>query len=110
MIPSMRAFSDELMLIKQAEEEKHKSELPGMLKNRFLKSAPLFALGGGLGAGAGYLLGEKTRPWLLKNMTPGGRSAALAATTGLGAIGAIALWEAMRTAEKADRDATKRNS
>jgi len=108
MTPSFQAFTNELALIKIAEEKKpFKSEIPGLLKERFLKSAPKFALGAGLGTGAGYLLGEKTRPWVLKNMTPTGRKAALMATTGLGAIGALALWDAMRTAEKAEKNARK---
>lgn len=114
MNPSLSAFVDELTLIKLAEgeeKEKYKSEVKPMLKSRFLKSAPKYALGAGLGYGTGWLLGEKTRPWMLKNMTPFGRKAALGAITGLGVIGAVAAWDAMRTAakeeEKAKQDARK---
>lgn len=115
MNPSMPAFVDEVQLIKLSKDEDTKkefeSELKPMLKTRFLKSAPKYALGAGLGYGTGWLLGEKTRPWLLKNMTPKTRRLAMGAATGLGAIGAVALWDAMRTAakeeEKAKQDARK---
>ncbi len=100
---SLPAFADELALIKVAqgnEEGKFKSEVPTRLATRFLKSAPKYALGAGLGYGTGWLIGEKTRPWMLKNMTPTGRKALMGAVSGLGAIGSLALWDAMRTASK----------
>lgn len=103
MSPNYQAFVDELALIKTAAEKKHKSEVPGLLKNRFLKSAPKFALGAFGGAIAGTALGEAVRPTLLKNMSRGGRNAALATAGGLGAITAVAMWDAMRTADKADK-------
>lgn len=108
---SLPAFADELTLIKLAEEKKDtgfKSEVPTRLKTRFFKSAPKYALGAGLGYGTGWLVGEKSRPWMLKNMTPTGRKAVMGAITGLGAIGSLALWDAMRTAAKEEDEAVER--
>ena len=107
MTPCLHACVDELALIKLAkdEEQKFKSEVPTLFKSRFMKSAPKYALGAGLGYGTGWLIGEKTRPWMLKNMTPTGRKAALGAISGLSAVGALALWDAMRTATKEDEKA-----
>jgi len=110
MMPSLPAFADELALIKMSADEKakkeFKSELPAMVKSRF-KSSLKYGLGAGLGYGTGWLIGEATRPWLLKNMTPTKRKLLSGAIAGLGSLGALATWDAMRTAAKAEEDAVK---
>ena len=131
MNPSFTAFATELLLIKQAEaddttdapmiaeatpvqdEEKpapYKSQFPTLAKERF-KSALKFGIGHGLGTGAGFLAGEKLLPKILpKTWSPAARRNVGFATGGLSAIGALALWDAMRQAAKAEEDALKRNS
>ena len=107
MIPSYHAFIDELALIKHAEEEKEKfkSQFMPMAKSR-LGSMARFGLGAGLGAGGGMLAGEALRK-VWKTSTPGQRRVAGGAIGGMGVLGAMALWDAMRTAEKREDDAAK---
>lgn len=132
MSPSFTAFANELLLIKQAEADEplgvpelasaapvqdeeegrrpFKSQFPPMAKERF-KSALKFGLGHGLGTGAGFLAGEKLLPKILpKAWTEATRRNVGFATGGLSAIGALALWDAMRQAERAETNALKRNS
>ena len=129
MSPSFTAFAGELLLIKRAEAEESyeapmvaeaapvqdeekpfKSQLPTLAKERF-KSSLKFGLGHGLGTGAGYLLGETLLPKILpKTWSEGARRNVGFALGGLGAIGSLAIWDAMRSAAKAEEDALKRNS
>lgn len=127
MTPSFEAFSDELLLIKQAEpdqpfvpepasaspvqdeEQPFKSDAGTLAKERF-KSALKFGLGHGLGTGAGFIAGERLLPKILpKTWTDATRRNVGFGMGGLGAIGALALWDAMRTAAKAEEDAVERN-
>lgn len=129
MTPSFRAFAAELLLIKQAEpdepqqtmpqadaapmqdEEKtpFKSEVPTLMKERF-KSALKFGIGHGIGTGAGFLAGERLLPKVLpERWTEATRRNVGFGIGGLGAIGALALWDAMRQAAKAEEDALQRN-
>lgn len=132
MSPSFTSFVNELILIKQAEADEpqgvpepasaapvqdeeegtrpFKSQFPPMAKERF-KSALKFGLGHGLGTGVGFLAGEKLLPKILpKTWSDATRRNVGFATGGLSAIGALALWDAMRQAEKAETNALRRNS
>lgn len=129
MNPSFTSFVDELLRIKQAEsdepqqtpeaasaapvqseEKPFKSQFGPMAKERF-KSALKFGIGHGLGTGAGFLLGEKLLPKILpQTWSEATRRNVGFATGGLSAIGALALWDAMRQAAKAEEDAFQRNS
>jgi hypothetical protein len=128
--PSFTAFATELLLIKQAEADEpimtmpaadaapvqdeelrpFKSKLPTLARERF-KSALKFGVGHGLGTGAGFLAGELLLPKVLpQKWTEATRRNVGFATGGLGAIGALALWDAMRQAGKNEEDALKRHS
>ena len=127
MNPSFKSFAGELLLIKQAEpdepqmtmpqadsmpvqdEEKapFRSEFPTIARERF-KSALKFGIGHGLGTGAGFLLGERFLPKILpKTWTPATRRNVGFGIGGMGAIGALALWDAMRQAAKAEENALR---
>jgi len=109
MTPSYASFLDELALIKLAEEGEEekpfKSKFVPMAKSR-LGSMVRFGLGGGLGAGMGTLAGEGLRH-VWKSSTPAQRRIAGGAIGGMGVLTAMALWDAMRTAEKREEDAVK---
>jgi hypothetical protein len=126
--PSFTAFASELLLIKQAEadepimtpepasaapvqdeEKPYTPEFQTLAKERF-KSALKFGIGHGLGTGAGFLVGETLLPKVLpKTWTEATRKNVGFGIGGLGAIGALALWDAMRQAAKAEEDAVQRN-
>jgi len=129
MNPSFSAFADELLLIKAAESDEpimtpelasaapvmdeelqsHRSDLPILAKQRF-KSALKYGLGHGLGYGTGYVLGDVVMPRVLpKAWSEGARRNVGFAIGGLGAIGSLALWDALRQAGKDEDDALKRH-
>lgn len=128
MTPSFSAFAAELLLIKQAEadepqmtpepasaapvqdeEKPFKSEFKPLIKQR-LKSSLAYGVGHGLGVGAGFLLGQTVLPKILpKTWSDVTRKRVGYAISGLGVIGTLAYWEAMRLAAQAERDAVQRN-
>lgn len=128
MEPSFSAFGAELLLIKQAEAEEpqvvpepasaapvqdeekpFKSQFGPMAKSRF-KSALKFGLGHGIGTGAGFLLGQKLLPGVLpKKWSEATRRNVGFTIGGLGAIGSLALWDAMRQAARAEEEALERH-
>jgi len=86
-----------------------KSQFPTLAKERF-KSALKFGIGHGVGTGAGFLLGERFLPKILtEKWSEGARRNVGFAIGGMGAIGALALWDAMRQAARAEEDVLQRN-
>lgn len=128
MTPSFSAFASELLLIKQAEpdepqmtpepasaapvqdeEKPYKSNFPVLARER-IKSSLKFGLGQGIGSGLGYLAGEKLLPRILpKKWTDATRRNVGFAIGGMGVIGSLALWDAMRQAAKAEEDVVQRH-
>jgi hypothetical protein len=129
MNPCFSAFADEVLLIKQAEAEElddgptpasaapvvdeerpFKSQLPTLAKSR-LKSAIKFGLGHGLGLGTGTLLGHYLLPKVLpKTWTPTTQKYVGTAIGGMGALGALAMWDAMEQAAKTENNDLQRNN
>lgn len=116
MRPNFTSFSGELLfkLAQESEEqdseEKYRSQVPTLAKERF-KSSLKFGIGHGLGTGTGMVLGEKLLPKVLpKTWTPRTRKILGLTTGGMGAITALALYDAMREAAKAEQDALERDN
>jgi len=129
--PSFKAFADELEFLKRAEadepqqvpdsasaapvqdEEQPKrlfqDDAKAIAKQR-LKNSILFGVGHGLGTGVGMLAGEKLLPKVLPQRWSDPMKRNVGFTVGgLGAIGALALWDAMRQAAKAEQDVLERH-
>jgi hypothetical protein len=126
--PNFASFVDEMILIKQAEsdepittpqtadthpvqdeEEPFRSQFGVVAKERF-KNSLKFGLGHGIGTGLGMLAGEKLLPKILPKIGPEAYQKYVGyAVGGLGAISSMALWDAMRQADKAEKDALERD-
>ena len=91
---------------KEEEKKPFKSTFVPLAKKR-LGSVARYAIGAGLGSGAGYLAGEGLRR-IWKSSTPTQRRVAGAAIGGLGMLTALATWDAMQTAAKREEDELKR--
>lgn len=128
MTPSFASFVDEMILIKKAEadepiavpqqadahpvqdeEKPFESQFGTLAKERF-KSSLKFGLGHGIGTGLGMLVGERYLPKILPKIGPEAYQKYVGyGVGGLGAISAMALWDAMRQADKAEKDALERD-
>lgn len=106
MKPSFRAFTEELLLIKSAEETAPAGPKLDRLKlfKQMLLNSLQYGAGFGLGSGAGWLTAEKLLPRTFANM-PGGARAAIGAGTGvLAGLGTLAATEAMRQSRQKENE------
>ena len=100
MNPAYRAFTDELIRIKQAAPI-NKEELKDSAKE-YLKKVVRFAPGAGLGAGTGWLFRKKVMPKL--NLSPAQRSGlAMALGTLLGVGTAYTYGKYLPSGKKNDK-------
>ena len=98
MNPSFRSFTEELLLIKSAEDAAPKEPKLDTAKlfKQMISNSLQYGAAFGLGGGTGWLMAEKLLPKTFANM-PGGARAAIGAGTGvLSGLGALAAAEAMR--------------
>ena len=106
MTPSFRAFTEELFLIKSAEETAPgEPELDkGKLFKQMILNSLQYGAGFGLGSGVGWLTAEKLLPKTFEHL-PGGARAAIGAGAGvLSGVSAIAAGEAMRRARQRENE------
>jgi len=111
MMPSIKAFAEELMFLKMSEalepEDQKEPELDkAKLWARALLNWGGYGAGFGLGTGLGYVTAEKLLP---KTLSPSTRSFAGVATGVLSGLGALAAWEAARRAHQSENDAAERD-
>jgi hypothetical protein len=81
MMPSMQAFTEELVLIKTAKIFKDSPRAKDVVKHLALGGAGL-----GIGAGGAYLIGEKVLPNFLPSLTSKQRMIASMVTGGLAGL------------------------
>ena len=131
---SFRAFTEELLLIKQAAgeitpeqrqqitsgdvsmiNEEEVGKPPARPNNaamfkRLALNALAYGGGIGLGSGLGYVAAEKLLSKAFPALTSRQRMLLSGGIGGLGALGALATWQAMKDARKSEDDAGQRDN
>ena len=114
MSPSFRAFTEELFLIKAAEEAKPVTGAPrpdiAKMFRQMLVNSLTYGAGFGIGSGTGWLMAEKLLPRTFAGLSDRSRAAIGAGTGVLAGLGSLAAGDAMKRArQKEDEVAAVRD-